>query len=83
MSENIQRNAGVDQQFFFLDEGFGSLDKESLQVVFDTLKTLRNERRVVGLISHVEDLQQDIDVYLKIEEDPVSGSKIVNSWSSN
>ncbi|MBK7851574.1 MAG: hypothetical protein IPJ66_10685 [Bacteroidetes bacterium] len=83
LSENIQRNAGVDQQFFFLDEGFGSLDKESLQVVFDTLKTLRNERRVVGLISHVEDLQQDIDVYLKIEEDPVSGSKIVNSWSSN
>jgi len=42
LSENIQRNAGVDQQFFFLDEGFGSLDKESLQVVFDTLKTLRN-----------------------------------------
>jgi exonuclease SbcC len=80
LSENIQKNAGVNQQFFFLDEGFGTLDKENLQIVFETLKSLRNENRVVGLISHVEELQQDLDVYLKIENDIDKGSLIKESW---
>ena len=41
-----------------MDEGFGTLDKESLQAVIQTLKSLRKENRKVGLISHVEELQQ-------------------------
>lgn len=80
LSESIQRNAGVDQHFFFLDEGFGTLDKESLQLVFETLKSLRQENRVVGLISHVEELQQEMDVFLKMENDPVKGTLIKESW---
>jgi len=65
--------------FFFLDEGFGSLDKNALQTVFETLKSLRKENRIVGIISHVEDLQQEIHTYLSItgSED---GSRIVASW---
>ncbi|GGC12919.1 AAA family ATPase [Dyadobacter sediminis] len=65
--------------FFFLDEGFGSLDKNALQTVFETLKSLRKENRIVGIISHVEDLQQEINTYLSItgSED---GSRIVASW---
>ena len=65
--------------FFFLDEGFGSLDKNSLQTVFETLKSLRKENRIVGIISHVEELQQEIQTYLKIEQSE-EGSKIIPSW---
>ena len=80
LSESIQRNAGIEQHFFFLDEGFGTLDKESLQLVFETLKSLRQENRVVGLISHVEDLQQEMDVFLQMENDPIQGTMIKESW---
>ncbi|NIJ51211.1 AAA family ATPase [Dyadobacter arcticus] len=65
--------------FFFLDEGFGSLDKNALQTVFDTLKSLRKENRIVGIISHVEDLQQEIQTYLRITETE-EGSRILASW---
>lgn len=65
--------------FFFLDEGFGSLDKNALQTVFETLKSLRKENRIVGIISHVEDLQQEIQTYLRIIESE-EGSRIVPSW---
>lgn len=81
LSENIQRNAGVEQHFFFLDEGFGTLDKDNLQIVFDTLKSLRNENRIVGLISHVEELQQEMDVFLKIENDSDNGTRVIESWN--
>ena len=65
--------------FFFLDEGFGSLDKNALQTVFETLKSLRKENRIVGIISHVEELQQEIQTYLKIEQSD-EGSRIISSW---
>jgi exonuclease SbcC len=82
LSESIQRNAGIDQHFFFLDEGFGSLDKENLQIVLATLQSLRHENRVVGLISHVEELQQEMDVFLKVDNDPVRGTMIKESWKN-
>jgi exonuclease SbcC len=62
--------------FFFLDEGFGSLDGESLREVFDTLKNLRRENRIIGIISHVEALQQEIDAHLTIHLDEDRGSRI-------
>lgn len=71
------RRPGTDN-FFFLDEGFGSLDKESLQMVFDTLRTLRLENRIVGLISHVEELQQEIDAHIRIISDDDEGSRIID-----
>lgn len=80
LADNIQKITESNQNFFFLDEGFGSLDKESLDVVFDTLKSLRNENRVVGVISHVEEMQQEIDIHLRIENDEKSGSLIRRSW---
>ena len=81
LSENIQKMASIDQQFFFLDEGFGTLDKNALQLVFDTLKSLKNENRVVGLISHVEELQQEMDVFLKINANQELGTVITESWN--
>jgi len=80
LADNIQKITESDQNFFFLDEGFGSLDKESLSVVFDTLKTLRKENRIVGVISHVEEMQQEIDVHLQINHHEDRGSLIIPSW---
>jgi len=78
--DNIQKLTQSSHNFFFLDEGFGSLDKDSLQIVFDTLKSLRKENRVVGVISHVEDMQQEIGVHLKVNNHEEKGSEIVASW---
>jgi exonuclease SbcC len=80
MAENIKSLNEAEQSFFFLDEGFGALDKESLRIVFDTLKSLRHENRIVGVISHVEELQQEIEIYLKVENDAEKGSLVSCSW---
>lgn len=80
MAENVKNLNSADQSFFFLDEGFGSLDKESLRIVFDTLKSLRQENRIVGIISHVEELQQEIDLYLNITNKEETGSVVACSW---
>jgi exonuclease SbcC len=66
LADSIQKITESNQNFFFLDEGFGSLDKESLAIVFETLKSLRKENRIVGVISHVDEMQQEIDNYLRI-----------------
>jgi exonuclease SbcC len=80
LADNIQKITESNQNFFFLDEGFGSLDKESLSDVFETLKALRKENRIVGVISHVEEMQQEIEVHLKIENLKERGSIIRQSW---
>ncbi len=80
MTEYIKSLTGAQQSFFFLDEGFGSLDKDSLRIVFDTLKSLRHENRIVGIISHVEELQQEIDLFLQVENDKEKGSLVSCSW---
>lgn len=80
LADSIKSLSQANQNFFFLDEGFGSLDKESLQVVFETLKSLRKENRIVGVISHVEDLQQEIGAYLTIVNDSEKGSLVGRSW---
>lgn len=80
LSDNIQKMQSADQNFFFLDEGFGTLDKDSLGVVFDTLKSLRKENRIVGVISHVDEMQQEIETYLKVVNHEESGSLVQASW---
>lgn len=80
LADNIQNVTQSKQNFFFLDEGFGTLDKESLDIVFDTLKSLRKENRIVGLISHVEEMQQEIEVHLRIENSEEKGSIVNPSW---
>ncbi len=83
LADNIQKITESNQNFFFLDEGFGSLDKESLSTVFDALKSLRKENRIVGVISHVEEMQQEIDTHLRIENHEETGSRIVASWDGS
>jgi exonuclease SbcC len=79
LSDNIQHLTRAKQNLFFLDEGFGTLDKDALQTVFKTLKALRTENRVVGIISHVEELQHEVDNYIRTENTE-NGSRIIKSW---
>jgi len=80
LAEKVKALNQADQSFFFLDEGFGALDRNSLRVVFETLKSLRQENRIVGIISHVEELQQEIEVYAKVSLDPEVGSQVSYSF---
>jgi len=80
LSDNIQSKNQSKQNFFFLDEGFGSLDKAALDMVFNTLKSLRKENRIVGVISHVEELKQEISSHLRISQNQEDGSYINCSW---
>jgi exonuclease SbcC len=80
LAEQVQQQVKAKQNFFFIDEGFGSQDKNALRIIFDTLKSLRKENRIVGVISHVEELQLEIDTFLKIENKNESGSQVVGSW---
>ncbi len=82
LADNVRHLSKSAQNFFFLDEGFGTLDRESLRLVFETLKSLRKENRIIGVISHVEEMQDEIDVYLRIRNDEDKGSLITASWEN-
>ncbi|MEU9456754.1 SMC family ATPase [Streptomyces sp. NPDC048277] len=53
----------------FLDEGFGTLDADSLQTVADTLETLAQGERMVGVITHVTALAEQIPVQFRVQRD--------------
>jgi exonuclease SbcC len=76
LAERIQQLTQSSQNFFFLDEGFGSLDRNALSQVFDTLNRLRKENRIVGIISHVEELKEGLETSLSVENDHERGSLI-------
>ncbi len=69
-----------EENFFFLDEGFGTLDQESLRTVFSTLKSLRKEERTVGIISHVEELKEEIETFISVNNTDEEGSVLSMSW---
>ncbi|WP_300675692.1 SMC family ATPase [Soonwooa sp.] len=76
LAESVQSNAKAEKNFFFIDEGFGTQDVESVNVVFETLMNLQKENRIVGIISHVEELKERIPMSLSIEKDEERGSLI-------
>ena len=59
----------------FVDEGFGSLDEESLAAAMKALSSLAESDRLVGIISHVGELKQKIDKQIIITKDKSGGSK--------
>lgn len=59
---------GAQLDTLFIDEGFGTLDAETLDVVMNTLDGLRAGGRVVGLVSHVEELRQRIPTRLRVHK---------------
>jgi exonuclease SbcC len=76
LAESVQANAQADKNFFFIDEGFGTQDTESVNIVFETLTSLMKENRIVGIISHVEELKEKIPTALNIIKDEERGSLI-------
>jgi exonuclease SbcC len=60
----------------FIDEGFGSLDPDYLQSVMQSLEELRESGRIVGLISHVEEMKQRISMQLLVTKENVSGTHV-------
>lgn len=69
------RDGGIRLDTLFIDEGFGSLDADSLNVALDTLLSLRHEGRLIGVISHVEELRTVIPAHLEIHKSS-QGSKV-------
>ena len=76
LAESVQSNAKAEKNFFFIDEGFGTQDAESINIVFETLQSLQKENRIVGIISHVEELKERIPISLQITKDEERGSLI-------
>ena len=61
----------------FIDEGFGTLDEETLRTVMRVLNQLSNEaNRTIGIISHVSELRDVIRKQIHVTKDKVSGSKM-------
>lgn len=79
LAESVQSLAVSDKNFFFIDEGFGTQDSESVNVVFETLNSLRKENRIVGVISHVEELQERIPAFVQVVKDADRGSLLFSS----
>ncbi len=63
------RAGGIRLDTVFVDEGFGTLDEEVLDLAIRTLTDLRRDGRLVGIISHVRELRERIDARLEISSD--------------
>ncbi|UEL27257.1 AAA family ATPase [Pseudarthrobacter sp. L1SW] len=67
LADVVQQEAGgVEIETLFVDEGFGSLDEQSLEQVMDALEGLRDGGRVVGLVSHVAEMKLRIGAQLQV-----------------
>lgn len=75
MSDEIQSSVGgIQLDTMFVDEGFGSLDEESLKQAIDTLAGLSEGRRLIGIISHVGELKSKIDKQIVVKKAKFGGS---------
>lgn len=64
-------------EFFFLDEGFGTLDGELVDTVMDSLEKLKNENFCIGIISHVEELKNRLENKITVKKaDGEHGSSV-------
>ena len=78
-SDVVQGYAGgVKLDSMFIDEGFGSLDRESLEKAIRILNDLSDGKRMIGIISHVSELSDWIDKKIQISKSN-EGSKISQS----
>jgi exonuclease SbcC len=75
LSDEVQSVAGgVHLDTMFVDEGFGTLDDESLKNAINALAALSEGNRLVGIISHVNELKERLDKQIIIKKDRLGGS---------
>lgn len=76
LSQQVQRSAGaVDIESLFIDEGFGSLDSETLDVVADAIESLPTAGRMVGIITHLPELTARLPACIQVEKG-ADGSRV-------
>ena len=77
LADEVQSSAGgIQLDTMFVDEGFGSLDDESLKLAINTLQSLAGENRLVGIISHVNELEHKIDKIVRVKKDENKISRV-------
>ena len=77
LSDEIQASAGgVCLDTMFIDEGFGSLDEESLNQAIKALSTLSKSNKLIGIISHVSELKNQIDKQIIVTKNKDGNSHI-------
>ena len=77
LSDEIQALAGgIQLDTMFVDEGFGSLDEESLEQAMKALNGLTEGNRLVGIISHVQELKARIDKQIVVTKEKAGGSRV-------
>lgn len=75
LADEIQASAGgIRLDTMFVDEGFGSLDSESLEQAVQALAGLAESKRLVGIISHVDELKNRIDRQIVVKKERSGGS---------
>ena len=75
LSDEVQMSTGIRLDTLFVDEGFGSLDPESLDQAYRALADLTEGNRLVGIISHVADLKEKIDKQILVTKARSGGSR--------
>lgn len=85
LAEVIQNQAGgVAIEALFIDEGFGSLDEEALEMAMEALEGIENAGRMIGIISHVRELKERIPQQIIVETSGTGRSSIryqLEGWS--
>ena len=78
LSDTVQANAGgITLETMFIDEGFGTLDEETLSKAIGILESLAGSSRLVGIISHVEELKDRIPRQIRVtRKTPGGGSDV-------
>ena len=77
LSDEVQSSAGgIQIDTMFVDEGFGSLDPEALDMAYKALAGLTEGNRLVGIISHVADLKERIDKQVVVTKEKSGGSHV-------
>ncbi len=83
LAEMVARGGGR-LDAFFLDEGFGSLDAEHLDLAMEGVERLvaGSERRLVVIVSHVPEMRERIEDLITLDKDPSTGATVVVSGAS-
>lgn len=74
LSDEVQMSTGIRLDTLFVDEGFGSLDSESLAKAYRTLVGLTEGNRLVGIISHVSELKERVERQIVVRKSPTGES---------